>query len=187
MYSTTQNGSQPQTNRWKKLSVSVGGFEKELRRWSSVGSAVENPMKPADSEDVLKQRLGQPVDTITARHAVDAMFAFYAEQRADDVVIEEDGDMLLYEWGIYSFSGPESFQFDITRQFIVTGEDEPYQLHLTLHFVPTDALRQIKNGNEWCHSPDELPAFRQSVESSAAFGTLADAKPSRLELYFHQC
>lgn len=144
-------------------------------------------MKSSDSEDVLKKRLGQPVDTITPRHAVNAMFEFYAEQRADDVVIDEDGDMLLYEWGVYGFTGPESFQFDITRQFIVTGEDEPYQLHLTLHFAPTDALRQFKNGNEWCHSPDGLPAFRQFVESSAPFGALADAKPSRVELYFDHC
>ena len=144
-------------------------------------------MKHSNSEDALKKRLGQPVDAITPCYALDTMFAFYAEQRADDVAIDEDGDMLLYEWGVYGFTGPESFQLGITRQFIVTGEDEPYQLHLTLHFAPTDALRQLKSDSEWCHSPDELPAFRQSVESSAPFRAVADAKSSRVELRFEQC
>src|SRR5690349_3068548 len=98
-------------------------------------------MKASDSEDALKKRLGLLIDTITPRRALDTMFAFYAQQRADDVAIDQDGDMLLYEWGVYDFDEPESFQLDITRQFIVTDEDqpyqdEPYQLHLTLHFEP---------------------------------------------------
>jgi hypothetical protein len=146
-------------------------------------------MNPSDSEDALKKRLGPPIDAITPRRALDAMFAFYAEQRADGVVIEEDGDMLLYQWGVYSFTGTESFQLDITRQFIVTddGDDEPYQLHLTLHFAPTDALRQFDRGGEWCHSPDELPEFRKLVEASGPFVALADAKPLRVKLRFEQC
>jgi hypothetical protein len=144
-------------------------------------------VKPSQSETAFKTRLGEPVEGVTPRRALEAMFAFYAGQRAEDVAIDEDGDMLLYEWGVYSFTGPESFQLGITRQFIVTDEDEPYQLHLTLHFTPTDALRLLKDGNKWCHSPDELPGFGHFVESSAPFNAVADAKPSRVELYFERC
>ena len=144
-------------------------------------------MKPSHSETALRKRLGKPIEGVTPRRALEAMFAFYAEQRAADVAIEDDGDMLLYEWGVYSLTGPESFLLGITRQFILTGEDEPYQLQLMLHFTPTDSLRLLKDGNRWCHSPDELPAFRQFVESSAPFKAVADAKPSRVELYFEQC
>ncbi len=144
-------------------------------------------MKISESDSAFRKRLGQPIEAVTARRAIEVMFEFYAEQRAEDVAIDEDGDMLLYEWGVYSLTGPESFQLDITRQFIVVDEDEPYQLHLTLHFNPTDALRQLENGNVWCHSPNELPAFKQFVESSAPFEAVADAKPSYVELYFEQC
>lgn len=144
-------------------------------------------MKPSQSKTELKKRLGQPVEALTPRRALEAMFAFYSEQRAKNVQIDEDGDMLLYEWGVYSFTGPESFQLGITRQFVVTDEDEPYQLHLTLHFAPTEALQQLKDGNKWCHSPDELPEFRRFVESSAPFNAIADVRPSRVELYFEQC
>jgi hypothetical protein len=144
-------------------------------------------VKPSQSEPELKRRLAQPIEGVSLRHALDVMFSFYAEQRAEDVTIDQDGDMLLYKWGVYSFTGPESFQLGMTRQFIVSDEDERYQLYLTLHFPPTDALRQLKSGSQWCHSPDELPAFRQSLESSAPFKALADSKPSRVELRFEQC
>lgn len=144
-------------------------------------------MKPSQAESVFRTRLGEIDEDITPRRAMDAMLAFYSQQRADNVVIEDDGDMLLYEWGLFSFSGPESFQLGLTRQFIETDEDEPYQLRLTLHFVPTDSLRRLKGGSNWCHSPEELPAFRQFVEDSEAFRAIADSKPSRVEVCFDRC
>ena len=143
-------------------------------------------MELCQSETELQQRLGLPVEAATPRRALEAMSTFYAEQQAEEVAIDEDGDMLLYEWGVYSFTGPEAFQFGLTRQFLITDEDEPYQLHLTLHFPPTDALRQLGSGSEWCRSPEELPAFRQAVQASAPFEALADTRPSRVELYSEQ-
>lgn len=144
-------------------------------------------MQLSQAEGDLKKRVG-PLETLTPRRALEAMFVFYADLRADDVEIDEDGDMLLYEWGTSITTG-ETFQIGITRQFIYPDEEdeEPYQLHLTLYFDPTDALRQLKDGNKWCHSPDKLPAFRKSVEKSAAFKAVADAKPLRVDLYLDQC
>lgn len=141
-------------------------------------------MKLSDSLNELKKRLGQSIDIMTPRRALAVMLAFYAEQRFDDVEIDEDGDMLLYEWSICR---SRQFSLSVTRQFIITDEDEPYQLHLRLYFPLTDALRQLKGGNEWCHSPDELPVFRQSIESSASFRALIDDQPLNVELYFEQC
>jgi len=146
-------------------------------------------MKPSQSGQELQKRLGQPLATVTSRHALEAMFAFYAEQRAEDVE-PDDGDMLLFEWGVYSFTAPETIQIGVTRQFIVADEEdeeEIFQLHLTMHFPATDELRQLNDGNKWCHSPDELPEFKRFVESSPFFRTVADLKPLRVELYFEQC
>jgi hypothetical protein len=144
-------------------------------------------MMPSQSENAFRERLGQPLEAITARRALGAMLAFYAEERAEDVAIDEDGDMLLCEWGVYCFTSPESFQFGITRQFFVRDEDEPFQLKLILHFPPVESLRQLGEGNKWCHSPKKAPAFGNWAESSAAFSAIADARPSRVELFFEQC
>ena len=149
-------------------------------------------MKSLQSESVFRKRLDKPVGSISLRQAIAAMFDFYAEQRAEDVNIDHDGDMLLYSWGKYRCFGLDTFFVDITRQFIIADDngeddDEPYQLGLTLHFPPTDALRQLKSGDKWCESPDELAAFRQFVESSAPFKAVSDTIPSRVDLRFEQC
>jgi hypothetical protein len=143
-------------------------------------------MKPEESEAVLRKRVGKPVEQLTPREAIAAMCDFYADERADGADLDEDGDMLLYQWGIYSFGKPEAFQIDITRQFMVADEDEPYQLHWTCFFKPTDALRKINSSNQWCSSPDELPQFRKFVEASDAFKAVGDSKPDRVEVGFGQ-
>ena len=143
-------------------------------------------MKPEESEAVLRKRLGKPVEQLTPREVIAAMCDFYAQQRAEGADLDQDGDMLLYQWGVYTFGQPEAFQVDITRQFMVTGEDEPQQLHWTCYFKPTDALRKISASNQWCSSPGELPQFRKFVEASDAIKAVGDAKPDRVELGFEQ-
>ena len=81
-------------------------------------------MKPAESEGVLRKRMGKPAEQLTPREAIAAMCEFYAHQRAEGAELDQDGDMLLYQWGVYGWNEPEMFQVDITRQFMVTGEDE---------------------------------------------------------------
>ncbi len=139
-------------------------------------------MKAAESEGVLRKRLGRPPEQLTPRDAIAGMCSFYAEERADGAAIDHDRDMLLYQWGIDSFGQPESFQLGITRQFNVTGESQPYQLSFTFYYKPTDALRQIAFGNQWCPKLSELTTFQKFIESSPGFAAVANAKPDRVEL-----
>jgi hypothetical protein len=58
--------------------------------------------------------------------------------------LEEDGDMMLYEWGIFDSGMGPSFQFGLTRQFIRSGDssdDAITQLRLVIHFDTTDEAR----------------------------------------------
>jgi hypothetical protein len=139
-------------------------------------------MKAADSETVLQKRIGGSLEQLTARKGIAAMCSFYADERADGAAIENDRDMLLYQWGIDTFNAPEWFQVSITRQINVLGESQPYQLALIFSYQPTDSLRKIDAGNQWCRSPADLPAFRKFVDSSSAFKTVADTKADQVEL-----
>ena len=139
-------------------------------------------MKAADSEIALRKRLGGPVEQLTPRNGFAAMSSFYADERVDGAAVENDRDMLLYQWGVDTFNAPDLFQLSITRQINVTGESQPYQLTLLFSFQLTDAMRKIDIGNQWCRSPGDLPAFRQFVDSSEAFKAVADAKADRVEL-----
>ncbi len=140
-------------------------------------------MKAAESEGVLRKRLGGSLEQLTVRKGIAAMSTFYADQRVDGTTISSDRDMLLYQWGIDSFNAPELFQISVTRQLNVLGESQPYQLALIFSFPPTDALRKIGPSNLWCRSPDDLPEFQQFVDTSDAFRAMADAKADRVELH----
>jgi hypothetical protein len=93
------------------------------------------------------------------------MLAFYRHQRADDCPADTSGDMLLFEWGIWRWSGPEHFCFSLTRQFILGGisEDENiWQVSLSFKFAPADALRALGADGKWC----EKTRPRASIISS---------------------
>jgi hypothetical protein len=115
----------------------------------------------------------------TARAGVETMTAFYRDVRAEDVDMESDGDMLLFQWGMVDRGDGDMFEVDITRQFIRGGgeDDDIWQLHLTYRFAPTESLRALGNGDRWCERPDQVAAldlFVGAHPAMAATGTRAD-------------
>ena len=144
-------------------------------------------MLPSDSITVLRGLFPVDLENLTARQGIDAMLRFYEKKRAEGPRLDEDGDMLLYQWGTNSYLNPTSFTLDITRQFILPDEDEPYQLSLTFHYPMAAIFEKLDSGNQWCHLPAETASFRKFVESSDVYISVADAKPSKVELFFSQC
>ncbi|MBF6169748.1 hypothetical protein IU486_34300 [Streptomyces gardneri] len=83
------------------------------------------------------------VADLDAVAAIEAMTSFYADNRLQDAapadIAGSDGDMLLFQWGIYdSLYGAGVFTYGITRQAIGPDEDDGiWQLSLTLRFPAT--------------------------------------------------
>ena len=129
-------------------------------------------MKPRSSKKAFLKLIANAnrhLNTLDPAEGVELMLTFYRDERAAECRIDADGDMLLFQWGTYDWGEGESFDFDITRQFILgDGDDEDiFQLSLTFKFKPTIALRQLADGNRWCHSPEEIEAFRVFIKSSS--------------------
>lgn len=148
-------------------------------------------MKPKQSLRALTKRIdatGKSLTDLTVGDGIEAMLAFYTEERADGCKLEEDGDMLLYQWGTYQFSKTEkTFQLGIVRQFILPRQDEPFQLLLTFHFPATATLTKLKSGNHWCSAPDSAEECRTLIHNSAAYRAVAKEKPLKVTLNFEQC
>ncbi len=144
-------------------------------------------MQPSESQARLEQIIADSGSTLSALSAAEAirfMLTFYRDLRADDCPLEEDGDMLLFQWGAYNWSKGGSYEYDITRQFTVSdseGDDGMSQLSLTVHFAVTDALRALK-GDRWCSSPAEVNEFEQFIRSNAATEAVATLKPVKVTL-----
>ena len=148
-------------------------------------------MKPKESEKAFAKRIGaggKALADLTAAEGVEAMLAFYAEERAEGCNLNRDGDMLLYQWGTHDFGkAGKSFQLDVTRQFILPRQDEPFQLSLTFHFAATPKLAKLKSGSKWCPLPDRADAFRESLLASPAYRAVSNESAKKVELDFSQC
>jgi hypothetical protein len=116
------------------------------------------------------------------------MFAFYRDVRPVDCVpIEDDGDMLLYQWGTFDWGQGKYFNLNLTRQFIVEGvedDDAIFQLGLTFFYAPSRVLEALEQGNRWCHSPAELADFEQFVFTSSAYLVGSELTPDKVELLY---
>ena len=147
-------------------------------------------MTPATSLAAFEQRLalgGRPTSALTASEGVEAMLAFYAAERCDGCELEEDGDMLLFQWGSYNWGDSTHFELNITRQLMPGGGDEDgdegiLQLSLTFRFLPAAELQALGSGNEWCDTPSDLPAFRAHIDACPAFERVGGQVPSEVAL-----
>jgi hypothetical protein len=144
-------------------------------------------MKPASAKQHFLQMIeakSRQLSSLSPEEGMIVMLDFYRDERADGCKIDEDGDMLLYQWGCYDWGQGEFFELNITRQFIDGAcEDEDIrQLSLTCKFRPSESLRQLADGNRWCNSPEEIASFRSFVESSPAFLAVAKTKPAEVTL-----
>ena len=97
------------------------------------------------------------VETLTPQAGLAAMVSFYRDERVDDCDVDEDGDMLLVEWGPQSGRAGSAgdFAFSVIRQFIGPEQDaEVWQLALTflLPVAPSSIFRCAGRGayvGEW--------------------------------------
>ncbi len=139
-----------------------------------------------DSFRDFAARRGVGTERLSAAEALDLMVGFYREVRADDCDSDADGDMLLFQWGIYEWGGGESFTYGITRQLSPQedGEDFIGQLSLTLGFPPSESLREIGTGNRWCYHPAELDEFLSFVEGSGVTRAVSGLGPATTSLAY---
>jgi hypothetical protein len=144
-------------------------------------------MKPRAAKTRFLKRLeaaGQSLDALTPAAGVEAMLAYYAEERADGCPLDEEGDMLLFQWGTQDWGEEPAFEVSIVRQLIAAGDEkEPRQLDLRFRFEPAVGASAGER-NRWCESPDRLSAFRRFVIGSAALKAVGRLSPKSVKLWF---
>ncbi|HZH58185.1 MAG TPA: hypothetical protein VEY70_01105 [Metabacillus sp.] len=117
-----------------------------------------------DAESYLKNKLGE--DTNDIKKVWDTFKDFCKET----VEGEEDKE-ILFQCGVYDFTGDKLFHFDFVRQFTIYEEDEyshMEQLHCEFLFKPTDELSKLEI-EEWSMDYDDINDFLNHIENLREF------------------
>lgn len=143
-------------------------------------------MAPEQAQHELRARVDR-LDSPVTESLIDAMIAFYRDQRIDSVDLDADGDMLLFQWGTYDWGEGKNFELDVARQFIDREKDEPKQLHILMKFPPSETTKALGDGNEWCEAPKHVDAFVRFIRSCNAYLALQSQPPASVEIDFEEC
>lgn len=144
-------------------------------------------MTPSASAEALDRYLHESggLEALSLADLMSAVIRFYTDRRASGLVENPDSDMLLFQYGCFDWGDGETFELDLTRQFIVAneaGEDSISQLHVTAVYEPDAELRALGSDHRWCANPDEGSEFRNLVLNSAALALAAKRRRTRTRI-----
>ncbi|MFE9125091.1 hypothetical protein ACFYOF_06655 [Streptomyces sp. NPDC007148] len=142
-----------------------------------------------EAADLLRAelRVGQLSSPTTAEDAWSAFIRF--GQMRFSTADSPDADGLLFQYGVYSFDGPEAFSLDLTRQFEVLGEDGDHdhfvQVHCELIYEPVPALVALGDFTSWFFhdSGEDLGQWLEALTTRDAWAAIREQRPVKLEVY----
>jgi len=128
------------------------------------------------------------VENKDSAQLINLVLSVYKENRIDNTDLEADGDMLLFQWGIYDLEGKSFLEIDIARQILPDLEDIDeatdgmQQLSTNLKYSTNDTTSSFTNSNEWCDTPNKLNEFSQFIENNEAYKWAIQNKPLTIEI-----
>ncbi|MFD5813077.1 hypothetical protein [Streptomyces sp. NPDC127038] len=100
-----------------------------------------------------------------------------------------DADGLLFQYGVYTFDGPDAFSLDLTRQFEVLDEDGDHahfvQVHCELIYEPVPALAALGDFSSWFFhdSGEDLERWLEALTARDAWAAIREQTPMKVEVY----
>ncbi|MEH7419578.1 hypothetical protein V7266_30565 [Neobacillus drentensis] len=131
-----------------------------------------------NAKSYLKNKIGEDTDDIKK---VWEIFKDFCREPVEGVEDKE----ILFQCGVYDFTGEELFQLDFVRQFTVYDGDEYYgmeQLHCEFLLKPIDELSKLETV-EWSMDYEDLDDFLNHIENLQEFKIPLNSKPIKLEIY----
>ena len=114
---------------------------------------------------------------------------FYNDSRAiDAMAVKDDGDMLLFQWGLSELGNEKNFEISLTRQLILKdGEDyDIWQLQLSYCYVPQEECHSTSSGEKWCRDPTGITSFRDFVFNTPSLAFYSRQSAKLVELHWEQ-
>jgi len=101
----------------------------------------------------------------------DLFIAYYTEVQFDEIAGEENGDLVLFQYGIFDWGDGRYFELDFTRQLTQTFpndvDHQMYQQHVTFYYDPAH-FEEIKTLNLWSLDIVDMNEFKIPLNPHAA-------------------
>jgi len=131
-----------------------------------------------NAESHLKDKIGEDTDDVKK------VWETFKDFCKESVEGEEDKE-ILFQCGVYDFTGEELFHLDFVRQFTVYEENEyshMEQLHCEFLFEPIDEIRKLEL-SEWSMDYDDIDDFLKHIEDLQEFKIPLNLRPIKTEIY----
>ena len=97
-----------------------------------------------------------------------------------------DNDMILFETGTFTFhtiNREPRFYFSLVRQFPIENDDEYYQIHVDILFLP-DSINRTFSGAVWNEDIEEN--IFDYIRNSKAFAYAESAAYEQIKIYMDE-
>lgn len=132
-------------------------------------------MKIEEAEQYLKNKIGENTTDIAQ---VWEEFKGFGKKEIDG----EEEVALLFQCGVYNFTGEKLFYYDFVRQF--SNEDgEMEQLHCEFVFEPTKELKKLKTEKWYFDYEGDIEDFYKKIENLKEFKIPLTHKALSLDVY----
>lgn len=129
----------------------------------------------ANAESHLKNRTGEITNDV---QKVWEEFKSFAKE----TVVGEEEKAILFQCGVYDFTGEKLFYYDFVRQF-TDGNGDIQQLHCEFVFEPIKELKKLE-ASEWYFDTDgDVDDFFNEIENLDEFKVPMNHPPLRFNLY----
>ncbi len=145
-------------------------------------------MKPEQSKEKLIELMkdkGFEIEKINLEKGFSLISDFYENTRSENCGIDQDGDMLLFQWRF--LPNESKYEIDIVRQFTLSdldADDRMSQLHFIFNFPISENISSIPDGDIWCHSLEEISEFNKDVNNNKVYEILKSISPISAQINY---
>ena len=102
--------------------------------------------------------------------ALDAIIEFKSNYEIENCSTDQETDELLAEYGTYNWNPDEDpkFEFTLTRQIQLDGEEEYYQIKLKLTFSPKN-FDGVESANFWAMDFENVSQWKSEIEKTDGY------------------
>ncbi|PKR86077.1 hypothetical protein [Heyndrickxia camelliae] len=130
----------------------------------------------ATAENYLKNKIGDNTNDVLK---VWEEFKAFAKE---DVVGEEE-KAILFQCGIFNFTGEKLFYFDLVRQFTDIEDGNMQQLHCEFVFNPVKEFKKLKVSEWYFNYEGELDDYFKKVENLKEFKIPLNYTPVQFNIF----